>query len=150
MTTRTGRKPRKSYRNVNKAVKKVRLFSGLTFFHSLHASSSVDPQGSNDAASSRSDEKHGEPGADGEEDNKDDEDEKKVDKGPSVLSCDQSAITGESLAVDKYVGDTIYYTTGAKRGKVYMVRSRVTFPVVSLLAHFISGRQRHREGVFRR
>lgn len=68
-----------------------------------------------------------------------DEDEKKEDKGPSVFSCDQSAITGESLAVDKcmcflsytvqrvemkglaVIGDTIYYTTGAKRGKVYMV-----------------------------
>lgn len=50
------------------------------------------------------------------------EEEKKVDKGPSILSCDQSAITGESLAVDKYIGDTLYYTTGAKRGKAYMVR----------------------------
>ncbi|EIM83596.1 plasma-membrane proton-e [Stereum hirsutum FP-91666 SS1] len=52
-------------------------------------------------------------------------DENKVDKGPSILSCDQSAITGESLAVDKYIGDTLYYTTGAKRGKAYMVVSNI-------------------------
>ncbi|TFK50282.1 plasma-membrane proton-e [Heliocybe sulcata] len=56
----------------------------------------------------------------GEEEGEEGED-KKEDKGPSVFSCDQSAITGESLAVDKYIGDTIYYTTGGKRGKVYMV-----------------------------
>nr|ODN94592.1 plasma-membrane proton-efflux P-type ATPase [Cryptococcus depauperatus CBS 7855] len=42
-------------------------------------------------------------------------------KGPSVSSVDQSAITGESLAVDKYVGDIAYYTCGVKRGKCYGV-----------------------------
>ncbi len=30
-----------------------------------------------------------------------DDDEGKIDKGPSILSVDQSSITGESLAVDK-------------------------------------------------
>jgi H+-transporting ATPase len=41
-----------------------------------------------------------------------------IDKGPSVCSIDQSAITGESLAVEKYLGDIAYYTCGVKRGKV--------------------------------
>lgn len=34
-----------------------------------------------------------------------------------MLSIDQAAITGESLAVDKFHDDTVYYTTGCKRGK---------------------------------
>jgi H+-transporting ATPase len=41
-----------------------------------------------------------------------------IDKGPSVCSIDQSAITGESLAVEKYLGDIAYYTCGVKRSKV--------------------------------
>ena len=41
--------------------------------------------------------------------------------GHAVVAADQSAITGESLAVDKYMGDTLYYTTGCKRGKAYAV-----------------------------
>jgi H+-transporting ATPase len=36
-----------------------------------------------------------------------------------VLSCDHSAITGESLAVDRFAGDDVFYTTGCKRGKAY-------------------------------
>lgn len=42
-----------------------------------------------------------------------------------MCSVDQSAISGESLAVEKYVGDTAFYTCGLKRGKCYAV---VTVP----------------------
>ncbi|TKX26590.1 plasma membrane ATPase [Elsinoe australis] len=42
-------------------------------------------------------------------------------QGHSIIATDQSAITGESLAVDKFMGDVIYYTTGCKRGKAYAV-----------------------------
>lgn len=41
--------------------------------------------------------------------------------GHAIVACDQSAITGESLAVDKFMGDVVYYTTGCKRGKAYAV-----------------------------
>ncbi|KAE8362084.1 hypothetical protein BDV27DRAFT_132106 [Aspergillus caelatus] len=51
----------------------------------------------------------------------DDEDETGIEAraGVSLVAVDQSAITGESLAVDKYMADTCYYTTGCKRGKAY-------------------------------
>ena len=52
----------------------------------------------------------------GEED-----DEEDKHHGTALVACDQSAITGESLAVDKYMGDTVYYTTGCKRGKAFGV-----------------------------
>ncbi|CAI6096686.1 unnamed protein product [Clonostachys chloroleuca] len=39
----------------------------------------------------------------------------------SIVAVDQSAITGESLAVDKYLGELVYYTTGCKRGRAYAV-----------------------------
>lgn len=48
----------------------------------------------------------------------DDGNEDDQHEGYPLVACDQSAITGESLAVDKYMGDTLYYTTGCKRGKV--------------------------------
>ena len=51
----------------------------------------------------------------------DDEDDEGIDKGPAIIACDQSAITGESLAVDKHIGDTVFYTTGCKRGKAYVL-----------------------------
>ncbi|RMZ84546.1 hypothetical protein DV737_g1134, partial [Chaetothyriales sp. CBS 132003] len=47
----------------------------------------------------------------------DDDEERHI--GTSIVATDQSAITGESLAVDKYMGDICYYTTGCKRGKAY-------------------------------
>ena len=50
----------------------------------------------------------------------DDEEEEKH-HGHALIAADQSAITGESLAVDKFMGDTAYYTTGCKRGKAYAV-----------------------------
>ncbi|KAG8529275.1 uncharacterized protein KY384_005910 [Bacidia gigantensis] len=53
------------------------------------------------------------------EEEDDDDDDKH--HGISLIAADQSAITGESLAVDKYMGDTAYYTTGCKRGKAYGV-----------------------------
>lgn len=42
-------------------------------------------------------------------------------RGYPILACDHSAITGESLAVDRYMGDNLFYTTGCKRGKAYAV-----------------------------
>lgn len=42
-------------------------------------------------------------------------------RGYPLLACDHSSITGESLAVDRYMGDMVYYTTGCKRGKAYAV-----------------------------
>ncbi|KAJ5885126.1 ATPase P-type K/Mg/Cd/Cu/Zn/Na/Ca/Na/H-transporter [Penicillium taxi] len=54
-----------------------------------------------------------------EKDDEDDEDAHETHTGVSLIACDQSAITGESLAVDKYMADVCYYTTGCKRGKAY-------------------------------
>ncbi|KAL4886285.1 plasma membrane ATPase [Aspergillus karnatakaensis] len=42
-------------------------------------------------------------------------------RGYPILACDHSAITGESLAVDRYMGGMIFYTTGCKRGKAYAI-----------------------------
>lgn len=56
-------------------------------------------------------------------DNSDEEDAEghPIVAGHSIVACDQSAITGESLAVDKYMGEVAYYTTGCKRGKAYAI-----------------------------
>lgn len=67
-----------------------------------------------EAPGDKNDEKEG-------SDDQGDEDKRGVHMGPSILSVDQSAITGESLAVDKYIGDTVYYTTGTRRGKCYII-----------------------------
>lgn len=50
-----------------------------------------------------------------------DEGEKSRKRGFPLVACDHSAITGESLAVDRYMGEMVYYTTGCKRGKAYAV-----------------------------
>ena len=64
-----------------------------------------------------------ETGGDGTEKTTEAEEDEEEEKhhGVSLIAADQSAITGESLAVDKYMGDTCYYTTGCKRGKAYAV-----------------------------
>lgn len=60
--------------------------------------------------------------------------------GQSIIACDQSAITGESLAVDKYVNDVIFYTTGCKRGKAYaMVLTPAKTSFVGRTASLVQG-----------
>ncbi|RAL09145.1 putative plasma membrane H(+)ATPase [Aspergillus homomorphus CBS 101889] len=44
-------------------------------------------------------------------------------RGYPILACDHSSISGESLAVDRYMGDLIFYTTPCKRGHAYAVVS---------------------------
>lgn len=58
----------------------------------------------------------GEKSDDGEQEEKDES-----HKGHAIVATDQSAITGESLAVDKFITDTVYYTTGCKRGKAFAI-----------------------------
>lgn len=73
----------------------------------------------------------------------DDDDEESVQSihyGDSLVACDQSAITGESLAVDKYMGDTIYYTTGCKRGKAYaIITTSAKYSFVGRTASLVQG-----------
>ncbi|KAH9916515.1 uncharacterized protein B0H18DRAFT_1138582 [Fomitopsis serialis] len=59
-------------------------------------------------------------------------------QGPSVCSVDQSAITGESLASDKFIGDIAFYTCGVKRGKVYaMVTASAPYSFVGKTARLV-------------
>jgi len=68
----------------------------------------------------------------------DDEDEHHT--GVSIIATDQSAITGESLAVDKYMGDVCYYTTGCKRGHAYgMVTQSARGSFVGKTASLVQG-----------
>ena len=55
------------------------------------------------------------------EQSKVEEGDERSDRGVALLAIDQSAMTGESLAVDKYIADRIFYTTGCKRGKAYAI-----------------------------
>lgn len=63
-----------------------------------------------------------EPDPDDEKNGEEDYDEENpITQGHPLIACDQSAITGESLAVDKYMGEVAYYTTGCKRGRAYAI-----------------------------
>jgi H+-transporting ATPase len=76
-----------------------------------------DPEGGPDDAD---DKEAGEKEGDGPSSEDDlDDDGGALTAGHPIVATDQSAITGESLAVDKYIGEVCYYTTGCKRGKAY-------------------------------
>ncbi|KAH7392850.1 plasma membrane ATPase 1 [Pyrenochaeta sp. MPI-SDFR-AT-0127] len=82
------------------------------------------------------------------EDEKDEVDEEKFDEenpitqGHPLVACDQSSITGESLAVDKYMGEIAYYTTGCKRGKAYgIVITTAKHSFVGRTASLVQGAQ---------
>ena len=75
-------------------------------------------------------------------DEDDDDHGEKHGSGYALLAIDQSAMTGESLAVDKYVADVIYYTTGCKRGKAYcIVTHSAKMSFVGRTASLVSGAQ---------
>ncbi len=77
---------------------------------------------------------------DGKGEDEDDDGHEKHGSGYALLAIDQSAMTGESLAVDKYVADVIYYTTGCKRGKAYcIVTHSAKMSFVGRTATLVSG-----------
>ncbi|KAK6083466.1 plasma-membrane proton-efflux P-type ATPase [Seiridium cupressi] len=84
-----------------------------------------------------------EKGKDGQDENKnedDDDDDESIHFGQPLIACDQSAITGESLAVDKYMGDIVYYTTGCKRGKAYaIITTSARYSFVGKTANLVQG-----------
>ncbi|KAL2845970.1 E1-E2 ATPase-domain-containing protein [Aspergillus pseudodeflectus] len=81
----------------------------------------------------------------GEAEGKEKETERKVParkRGYPILACDHSAITGESLAVDRYMGGMIYYTTGCKRGKAYaIVQTTAKYSFVGRTASMVQAAQ---------
>lgn len=57
-----------------------------------------------------------------------------------LAAVDQSSITGESLAVEKYLGDKVYYTTGCKRGKAFgLVEASARDSFVGRTADLVQG-----------
>ena len=77
-----------------------------------------------------------------EKEDDDDDDNVEASLGVSLLAVDQSAITGESLAVDKYMTDTCYYTTGCKRGKAYgVITATARHSFVGKTAALVQGAQ---------
>ncbi|ODM20005.1 hypothetical protein SI65_04991 [Aspergillus cristatus] len=83
----------------------------------------LQERGELEESSSGSEEEENKEGKQGDEseEKKEEEQQKAKKRGYPILACDHSAITGESLAVDRYMGETIFYTTGCKRGKAYAV-----------------------------
>ncbi|KAI1328747.1 E1-E2 ATPase-domain-containing protein [Xylariaceae sp. FL0255] len=80
----------------------------------------------------------------------DDDDNASIHYGDALIACDQSAITGESLAVDKYMGDMVFYTTGCKRGKAYaIIKTSAKYSFVGRTATLVQGAkdQGHFKGV---
>lgn len=72
----------------------------------------------------------------------DDDDARSIHYGLPLVACDQSAITGESLAVDRYMGDVVFYTTGCKRGKAYaIVKTSARYSFVGKTASLVQGTQ---------
>jgi H+-transporting ATPase len=86
--------------------------------------------------------------ADPDDEKDEDVDEEKFDEenpitqGHALVACDQSSITGESLAVEKYMGEIAYYTTGCKRGKAYgIVIATAKHSFVGRTASLVQGAQ---------
>ncbi|KAK8065991.1 plasma membrane H+-ATPase [Apiospora hydei] len=81
-------------------------------------------------------------GGDGnaEKDGEEDFDYEHSHYGLPLIACDQSAITGESLAADKYMGDMVFYTTGCKRGKAYaIITTSARYSFVGKTANLVQG-----------
>lgn len=77
------------------------------------------------------------------DEDRDEDDKHSKKRGYPILACDHSAITGESLAVDRYMGEMIYYTTICKRGKAYtVVQAPAKTSFVGRTATMVAGAKR--------